>query len=191
MIEKHLLVGTAMKHSRTIAIIAVVASYFLTTARSTRAETFGDAAAALGQPIVDGLTWLSNLNNGGDVNGQVGYIFNLPGPRFGCSSWTVTVEKISGQLPAGLTLQDNGTISGIPTEPGNWIATIRLSNIMCGRLHYTTQGLSDAVARRVGFHDLDLDLCYSNLSPLPNWTGGNCREATIAFHITGSGAVHQ
>lgn len=192
MTRNHLLDRTMINYFRSTAIFAVVAICFLTAPTGSRAETFGEAAAALGQPLIgngEGVSWLNNLNNGGDVNGQVGYILNLIGPRFNCSGWSLKVEKISGQLPTGVTLQNNGTISGVPTQSGNWIATIRISNIMCGGFHYTLNGMTNAVARRVGFHDLDL--CYSNLSPPQPWTGGNCREATIAFHITGSGTVHQ
>jgi hypothetical protein len=177
------------KYLRLITAVLVTANCFVWDLASSHAETFGEAAAALGQRIVGPLTWLENLNGGGDVNGQVGYIFNLPGPRLDCQGWTLKVEKISGQLPPGVSLKSDGSISGVPTEGGNYVATIRISNVMCGGFHYTMIGLTNAVALRVGFRNLDL--CFSNLSPPQSWTGGNCRDAVIAFHITGSGTVHQ
>jgi hypothetical protein len=90
----------------------------------------------------------------GDLDAKVGYPFSAS--VYGsCESeknreqWTYYLSY-SGALPPGLTLQQNG-ITGIPTERGNYILHLRLTNSVCNgqsmegdesdvRIHVTGSG---------------------------------------------------
>jgi len=75
---------------------------------------------------------------GVDINGEVGHPFNVAGPTalaVPTHSWYAYYRVLSGSLPPGLTLDDVGGISGIPTQGGHWIVTIECYNM-------TTNGTS-------------------------------------------------
>ena len=71
-----------------------------------------------------------------DISGEVGYRLKVSGPRGDCrpapGQWSANYEIVSGTLPPGLSVDDSDlSITGIPTERGNWIVTIRITNIVC------------------------------------------------------------
>jgi hypothetical protein len=71
---------------------------------------------------------------GGDINGEIGHPLGVSQPRARCEpdhNWTADDRIISGTLPPGLTVQSNGSISGIPTERGHWIVKQEIYNIRC------------------------------------------------------------
>jgi hypothetical protein len=45
--------------------------------------------------------------------------------------WYVGGTVESGTLPPGLSMDENGTITGIPLQRGNWIVTLRAGNENC------------------------------------------------------------
>lgn len=78
-----------------------------------------------------------------DIDGKVGYPLNVYGPtakvRPRSTGWQATYQVTSGTLPDGMTMADNGLISGIPTERGNYIATVECYNVTSGGLSYPNQ----------------------------------------------------
>lgn len=73
----------------------------------------------------------------GDLNieGQVGYSLYVDGPRANCSvagGWQGTANIVSGSLPPGLAIDSSFSITGVPTERGHWIVTLKLDPIYCG-----------------------------------------------------------
>ena len=74
-----------------------------------------------------------------DISGQVGSKLEITGPKFICSGeethWTAQSEIVSGVLPPGLKLNDDFSISGVPTQPGEWYVILKLSKMenVCGR----------------------------------------------------------
>ena len=81
-------------------------------------------------------------HNADDVEGQVGHKLYVAPPETYCEppghfDWTARSEIISGVLPPGLTLNENLSITGIPTERGHWVVKLKLSNIQgpCGDPH--------------------------------------------------------
>lgn len=81
-----------------------------------------------------------------DINGEVGHPLSVSGPDYRCSGYPVSRsvfatgsgEVISGELPPGLALNANGDhkITGIPTQRGHWIVTMRASGIECDGQSY-------------------------------------------------------
>ena len=77
---------------------------------------------------------------GTDIDGEVGHRLSVSGPTLHCppsGDWAAHNEVISGSLPSGLKLNDDWTISGIPTERGHWVVTMKVSNIMCSGQPYS------------------------------------------------------
>ena len=62
----------------------------------------------------------------GPANGVVGHAYS--------SAFTITgappaiVTQLSGQLPPGLTLHGDGTLTGTPTEAGTYVFTVQAVN---------------------------------------------------------------
>ena len=80
---------------------------------------------AFGPRGVDGCT---------DINGEVGHSLSLNGPTADCEpsgQWNCQIRVASGTLPPGISIDDIGNITGIPTERGHWIVTMKVSNIQC------------------------------------------------------------
>ena len=145
--------------------------------------TLGYKAMQLGVPPVNGWSlWRPN----GDVNGEVGHPISVYGPRGGgdCrGGWNAFTGLHSGRLPPGLSVDDSGDITGIPTERGHWIVTMRISNIQCNGHRYLLSGVPDVVVTQDGYWG-NVEECKEN--------GNNfCSLSTIRFHITGSGRVIQ
>lgn len=145
-------------------------------------NTYGEIATKLGVPMVSGFnSWSPN----GDVNGEVGHPLSITGPRGGngCNGgWNADTDIASGQLPPGLTMQNSGDISGIPTQRGHWIVTMKFANIRCNGHHFALNGAPDVFVEHQGWKDWDK--CVEG-------GVGYCNLTTIRFHITGSGQVVQ
>jgi len=75
----------------------------------------------------------------------------------------------------------HGDISGIPTERGTWIVTLKLANLTCNGHRFTMQGAPDVFVENQGWKNQDD--CVEDGQ-------GYCKLTTIRFHITGSGTVH-
>lgn len=89
--------------------------------------------------IYDGMDGHEGSVEGVDIDGEVGYPLFVKGATANCEpthEWNGSAEVILGALPPGLTLQDNFDITGIPTERGHWIVSIKLSDIQCDGSYY-------------------------------------------------------
>lgn len=68
-----------------------------------------------------------------DIDGTVGHPITVGGPTASTvpsgTGWSLSNRIISGSLPPGLNIQDNDTITGIPTERGHWIVSIEIFNV--------------------------------------------------------------
>jgi Fibronectin type III domain len=63
---------------------------------------------------------------GGPANGVVGHAYSSGFTITGAPAPTVT--QVSGQLPPGLTLHDDGTLTGTPTQAGSYEFTVEAVN---------------------------------------------------------------
>jgi hypothetical protein len=81
------------------------------------------------------------------TTGKVGYHV-LSSPRAVCgpngASWSLSGATIAqGQLPSGLNFDpQHGIIEGTPDQPGNWVATIRYSDVGCRGKQYPDQNVT-------------------------------------------------
>src|SRR6185437_13159859 len=116
-----------MKYSKPTRTAAAVAIGLLTlTSCGTEQQgsgyepgTLGYDADKLGVQIMSN-GWRS-WSPSGDVNGEVGHPLTIDGPTGGAAcngGWHGAMSIASGQLPPGLSEDNNGDISGIPTERG-------------------------------------------------------------------------
>jgi hypothetical protein len=175
------------------AVFGVTCSLALASfVTKAKCETLGEEAARLGVPMMQcGIGWCGVQWDWAthDVNGQIGYPLAVSPPTTNCplgGGWSGNVEIQSGQMPPGLTLQNDLTISGYPTAPGHWIVTFALKNIMCGGHQYTIGGEPDVVLQANGVQGADT--CVDgDLNPMVAY----CALRIIRFHISGSGAVVQ
>jgi hypothetical protein len=74
-----------------------------------------------------------------DSDGTVGHPYTLGGPTtlaIPTHHWTATATIQSGTLPPGLTMNDDFSISGIPTERGHWIVTLHLADMITNGVTY-------------------------------------------------------
>ena len=74
-----------------------------------------------------------------DINGEVGHPLTVHGPEAHCppsGHWSAHGHVLSGTLPSGLELNDDWSISGIPTERGHWIVTMEVFDIQCNGESY-------------------------------------------------------
>lgn len=74
-----------------------------------------------------------------DINGEVGHPVYVDGPRSKCVPLGTTMNKriASGSLPLGLALNnENGDITGIPTDRGHWIVKLEAYNVRCNDQSY-------------------------------------------------------
>jgi hypothetical protein len=78
-------------------------------------------------------------------------------------------------------MQNSGDISGIPTERGHWIVTLKIANIRCNGHRFTMSGAPDVLVENQGWKNQDD--CIENGQSY-------CTLTTIRFHITGTGIVH-
>jgi hypothetical protein len=164
-----------------LATIASVAGCAATGPRhSGHRETLGDRAISLGVPMVG--NW-GDWSAKGDVDGEVGHPLSITGPRGGggCDRWRAEVDVVSGQLPPGLAMGHGGDISGIPTERGHWIVTLKMANLTCNGHRYTIGGEPDVLV---------VDQTREGQEECKEDGHGYCRLTTMRFHITGSGLVH-
>ncbi len=77
--------------------------------------------------------------NGIDLYGTVGHPFNAEGPRANCvpgGQWSNSTTLTSGTLPPGLTWENSGDITGIPTTSGHWILEMNDNPLTCGGTTY-------------------------------------------------------
>ena len=95
-----------------------------------------------GNPLFYVFGWGGQWNYtsaGVDIDGEVGHPLTVEGLQHNsraCSTpWTADFEVAEGTLPPGLKLNTDSSISGIPTERGHWIVTMKAFNIenACGR----------------------------------------------------------
>ena len=122
--------GTAK--SLILLACAVTIWFLLACASSQSTRTRVEAPGWYG--ITDG--W--NYGNG-DVNGEVGHRLYVDSPKGKClpgRNWYADTSIVSGTLPQGLTMNNVGVISGIPTERGHWIVRLRKYNIQCEGKYY-------------------------------------------------------
>jgi hypothetical protein len=147
-------------------------------------NTLGAIAIRLGVPFQD---YWKDWTPSGDVDGKVGYPLSIKGPRTSSSGdWSADFVGIdSGQLPPGLSVSEiggrRGDISGIPTERGHWVVTMKISNLRLNGHLYTVEGAPDVLVENQG---------WKNYDDCVEGGRGYCRLTTIRFHITGSGEVH-
>lgn len=77
-----------------------------------------------------------------DVNGQVGYPLTVYPPTAECIpktsvKWSASSELVSGKFPPGIGFkQGEHTITGIPTERGHWITTMKVWDVNCNGNFY-------------------------------------------------------
>lgn len=74
-----------------------------------------------------------------EINGEVGHELWVSGPRANCStgSWQGNFSFVSGELPPGLAMNTHTLeISGVPTERGHWIVTLKDDPLYCGGASY-------------------------------------------------------
>lgn len=50
--------------------------------------------------------------------------------------WYANASVETGQLPPGLSMSSDGTISGVPTLAGDWNFTVRFAGMMCNGNSY-------------------------------------------------------
>jgi hypothetical protein len=175
-----------MKISQTFGFIFATATLALLAGCSTTSETAGDQdntlgaiAKRLGVPFIG---WWRGWSPSGDVNGEVGHPLNVNGPRGSDDCSSASINIASGQLPPGLSMGRNGDISGIPTQRGHWIVTMKIENLMCNGHHFTLSGAPDVLVENQG---------WTNQYECIEDGQGYCKLTTIRFHVTGSGQVVQ
>lgn len=191
-----------MNYKKPIMTVAALAICLQTLAScaTNQGNTLGEISTRLGVPMMG--NWIP-WSMGGDVNGEVGHPLSVTGPRVRttftriktgevvhfneCNQWTWAASDVgiaSGELPPGLTMQNDGDISGIPTERGHWIVTMKFSNPICNDNghRYTVSGAPDVLVQNQGWKNPDE--CVENGDLY-------CSLTTIRFHITGSGHVIQ
>ncbi|HMK27600.1 MAG TPA: hypothetical protein VK483_16325 [Chitinophagaceae bacterium] len=82
----------------------------------------------------------TNVANGIDVEGRVGYPLEVAAPTANCGSptknWTGYHRIISGELPPGIDIEEASTIKGIPTKRGHYIVVLELYEIKCNDMDY-------------------------------------------------------
>ena len=72
--------------------------------------------------------------SGVDIDGEVGHPLYVNGPQALCEpsrKWTLSVKIEKGELPPGMAFDEHFGITGIPTERGHWIVTIRAYDFVC------------------------------------------------------------
>jgi DNA-binding beta-propeller fold protein YncE len=79
---------------------------------------------------------------------------------------TLTYELFSGALPDGLVLNADGTISGTPTEPGDFTFSIRALDTVGASLFYTIQQYTITVSGGGGHNNTCTDPLANNLGGL-------------------------
>jgi hypothetical protein len=70
-----------------------------------------------------------------DVEGEVGHQLYVSAPTADCepsNNWSSNTSVSSGSLPPGLSMDEHGLISGIPTDRGHWIVEMQDSDVECG-----------------------------------------------------------
>lgn len=90
--------------------------------------------------------WGGGYHSDRDINGEIGHPLTVGGPGAKCvnvrgggnGNWSGYTRVSSGSLPDGLSMQNDGDITGIPTARGHWIVTVSISNIQCNGLIYGT-----------------------------------------------------
>lgn len=72
------------------------------------------------------------------LSGTVGLPFEQK-PWAECESgdWNTSVTLETGELPPGLSIDEYGTISGVPALEGNWNFSVRFSNVTCAGNTYS------------------------------------------------------
>ncbi len=165
-----------MKKSVITCLMFTVLLFFSLQSRS---ESLGQVASKLGVPYVG--QW-QGWEPSGDVSGEVGHPLRIEGPRggAGCLPWSVGYIGIeTGQLPPGLTIKTNdndlGDVSGIPTQHGDWVVTLKLKDLKCGGHRYTKQGAPDELLNYIGWENGDK--CSESAQ-------GYCMLSVIRFHIS-------
>jgi hypothetical protein len=74
----------------------------------------------------------------GDIDGKVGYPLEVSRPLASCpnDNWTSNSRIVSGDLPPGIEMKEDGRILGIPTERGHWIVQMEKYNLYCNGQSY-------------------------------------------------------
>lgn len=169
-----------------VAAAAIVSLFTVSSPAAAKSETYGEIAARIGVPMRDS-SGTRLWSPQGDVDGKIGYPLSISGPRFDCpSGWTSNMSINSGTLPPGMSLNNNGDITGTPTERGHWIVTMKIDNITCGGHHYQLSGAPEEFVNyglKQGFLTGENSTCAES-------SYGFCSLTTIRFHITGTGEVH-
>ena len=127
------------------------------------------------QAYYDGVSGHEGTAEGIDINGEVGYPINPNGDVSGpCATshggnspcyvgsplsaedpairdqWLYDFEVVSGKLPPGVSILTDrnqyGRISGVPTERGHWIVTMKVKNIKFEGKYY------DGFTQELRFH---------------------------------------
>ena len=107
---------------------------------------------------------------GGTVS--ITYWFKFIATGTGTITWTL----VSGSLPTGLTLNSNGTITGIPTVSGTFTFTVRASD--------STGSITRAFTMIIGSGSASNAPLITASSPLPDGTTGT----PYSYQLTASGA---
>lgn len=150
----------------------------------------GDGIRNSGKWLHNQMRWQTTDASGqNNIDGKIGYPLTVRGPTLDCpSGWTANVQIVQGGLPPGLSLANDFSITGTPTDRGHWIVTLRIDNIVCRGERYTPYGWAESLVVQRG--ERVSSECYP-----PGVTSdyGNairyCIDHTLRFHITGTGAV--
>lgn len=82
----------------------------------------------------DGISGHEGIVSGVDIDGEVGHPLYVNGPTAVCEPsghWTLNVKIEKGELPPGMEFDEHFGITGIPTQRGHWIVTIRADDFTC------------------------------------------------------------
>ena len=127
---------------RVIRLPIIIAALCLTASLGYAEELIKDETGQLPQEVGGWGPGYQCKNAAIDIDGEVGHMLEVQGPRTMCRTdaefnipWSVYSEVASGTLPPGIELNNNSSISGIPTQRGHWIVTMKISNIQnaCGQ----------------------------------------------------------
>lgn len=121
-----------------LVAIATAAVFFAGLTSGSQAQTFNGIDGWDYKPVYFPEGQLGYAPNA-TINGEVGHELWISGPRANCSggNWQGSYSIVSGELPPGLTMNPRTLeISGVPTERGHWIVTLKDDPLYCGGSRY-------------------------------------------------------
>lgn len=150
----------------------------------------GDEIRRSGKWVRNQMYWEAyHVDNQNTVKGDVGYQLTVPGPKLDCpTGWTANVQVIQGQLPPGIDIANDFSLTGRPMERGHWIVTLRIDQIVCNGERYTPYGWAESLVVQRG--ETVTSDCYW-WGVRTNWGKeiSYCAQQTLHFDISGTGRV--